>query len=381
MKVARYNYRAQFGETPEDLFSSIREMLMNGQYILTGHVEQFEREFAAYLGVAQTLGVNSGTDALVIGLCAIGVGPGDEVITQANTFHATVAAIRHVGATPVLVDADEESFLINEDQVAAVITERTRVILPVHLYGKPAPMLRLLDLAARYGLLVVEDAAQAHGARIHNRRAGSFGQVACFSFHPSKNLAAAGDGGAIATSSPEIADRIRRLRELGQDGQNNHTTLGFNSKLDAIQARVLAWKLPDLDLWNERRGEIAALYRERLSELPLRCQSANPEEKHAYHLFQIRTSERDALLRHLQDSGIDAVVRYPVPIHLQEAFRDCNWQQGQFPVSERLAKELLCLPIRPDLTIDELDYVCEQTRLFFKRQPASARPLEHAVPG
>jgi dTDP-4-amino-4,6-dideoxygalactose transaminase len=348
----------------DSLLAEIRQMLIGGQYILTDHVAEFERGFADYLGVPHVRRVNCGTDALLIALKALDVGPGDEVITQANTFHATVAAIRHAKATPVLVDADEESFLIDESQISSAITARTRVILPVHLYGKPTPMRSLSDLARRKGLRVIEDAAQAHGARIEGRRAGAFGDIGCFSFHPSKNLAAAGDAGAIAGSS-EVAERVRRLRELGQCGQNNHVTLGFNSKLDAIQARVLSWKLPQLDAWNSDRRRIAAMYRERLSELPIGFQSVTCGEEHVYHLFQIRTEDRDRLMRHLQRAGIDAVVRYPAPIHLQPAFSDCGWRLGQFPVAERLAKELLCLPIRPDMTLEEVDYVCGNVAGFF----------------
>lgn len=365
MNVARYDYRAQFGETSESLFADIREMLLSGQYILTDHVSEFERSFADYLGVPHVKAVNSGTDALLIALRALDIGLGDEVITQANTFYATVAAIRHTGATPVLVDADEESFLIDESQVSSAITPRTRAIVPVHLYGKPTPMRGLLDLARRKGLFIIEDAAQAHGARLDGRRAGSFGDIGCFSFHPSKNLAAAGDGGAIAIGCGRRAERVRRLRELGQCGQNNHVALGFNSKLDAIQARVLLWKLPQLDTWNERRRRIAAIYRERLSKLPIGFQSVTPGEEHVYHLFQIRTKLRDALLDHMQRAGIDAVVRYPFPIHLQEAFNDCKWMAGQFPAAERLAKELLCLPIRPDMSLEEIDYVCHKLAAFF----------------
>jgi dTDP-4-amino-4,6-dideoxygalactose transaminase len=380
MKVPRYNYRSQFGRNPEVLFADIREMLLGGQYILTDHVARFEREFAEYLGVRDVRGVNSGTDALLIALHAVGVSPGDEVITHANTFYATVAAIRLAGATPVLVDADKDSFLIDETQVGPAITERTRVILPVHLYGKPTAMHTLLALATRHGLRIIEDAAQAHGARFKGQAAGAFGDAGCFSFHPSKNLAAAGDGGAISTNSDEIAKRVCLLRELGQRGQNNHVALGFNSKLDAIQARLLSWKLPQLEVWNQRRRNIAAMYRERLRDLPVSFQSVTPGEEHAYHLFQIRTNKRDALLMHLQQSGIDAVVRYPSPIHLQEAFTDCNWQAGQFPVAERLAKELLCLPIRPDMFADEVDYVCDQIGRFFKRQTAQIHQLENAGP-
>jgi dTDP-4-amino-4,6-dideoxygalactose transaminase len=378
MKVERYNYPGQFGSDLETLLSDIRRMLLQGHYVLSGQVSQFEGEFAEYLGVSHVRGVNSGTDALIIALRALGVGPGDEVITQANTFYATVAAIHQVGATPVLVDADENSFLMDVSQLPSVISSKTQAVLPVHLYGKPAPMGAVMSMAKAHALAVVEDAAQAHGARLCGKMAGTFGDIGCFSFHPSKNLAAAGDGGAIATNSAFLDERVRCLRELGQTGQNNHVSLGFNSKLDAIQARILSWKLPHLDLWNEQRRKVAAMYTDRLSGLPIRFQSADDDEEHAFHLFQIRTPERDALLRHLQKAGVDAVVRYPSPIHLQTAFAEFGWQQGQFPVAERLAKELLCLPIRPDLSVDELDYVCDQVRGFFAA--ATVRPPAVHVP-
>ncbi len=366
MRVSRYNYAYQFGTEIDAIMAKLRLMLFDGDYILTEEVAEFERAFANFTNTRFAFGVNTGTDALIIALMALGVGPGDEVITQANTFHATVAAVRLSGATPVLVDAHEESFLIDNSQVEAAITPRTRVVLPVHLYGKATPMDELLFLARKRSLLVVEDAAQAHGARIGSQMVGSIGNVGCFSFHPSKNLAAAGDGGAICTNTSALADRIEELRSLGQRGQNNHVCLGLNSKLDAIQALVLHAKLSKLEHWNMRRRELARMYRERLSGLPLMFQASSKEEEHVYHLFQIRTKPRDALLSHLAEADVDAVVRYPTPIHLQPAFADCGWRCGQFPVAEKLAAELLCLPIRPDLTVDEVDYVSECVRAFFQ---------------
>jgi dTDP-4-amino-4,6-dideoxygalactose transaminase len=371
MKVERYNYARQF-ENAEPLFAEICDMIRNGRYILSGEVTRFETEFAQFVGTARAYGVNTGTDALMIALRALGVGPNDEVITQANTFYATVAAIRLAGATPVLVDADEDSFLIDESQVESAITSKTRVILPVHLYGKPTPMAGLTALAKKHGLSIVEDAAQAHGAEIECRQVGSFGDFGCFSFHPSKNLAAAGDGGAITVSSDILCHRVERLRALGQRRQNEHVMLGWNTKLDAIQARILSWKLTQLQASNDARREIAALYRERLAMLPMSFQSLTPGERHVYHLFQIRSEHRDLLQAHLAASGVDAVVRYPTPIHLQKAFEDCGWRSGQFPVAERLGRELLCLPIRPDLTIDEVDYVCERVQDFFESRAAKA---------
>ena len=310
-------------------------------------------------------GVNTGTDALIVALMALGVGPGDEVITQANTFNATAAAICLVGATPALVDVEAQGFTLDVDQLSAAITPRTRALMPVHLYGRPAPMDVVLALAARRGLWVVEDAAQAVGARWRGRRVGALGHAACFSFHPSKNLAAAGDAGAVVTDDADLAERLRQRKELGQCGQNVHAVVGLNSKIDAMQALVLSAKLPHLDDWNAERRRVAAAYRERLAGLPLGFQAEGEGEEHVYHLFQVRSDRRGALQAALRAAGVDAVVRYPTPIHLQGAFAHCGWRRGQFPVAERLADELLCLPMRPDLTDAEIDHVCDATRAFF----------------
>lgn len=365
MRVARYNYPLDFGEGIGALTADLQRMLLAGRYVLTEEVARFEAAFAEYVGVRHVRGVNSGTDALILALMALGIGPGDEVVTHANTFHATVAAICLVGATPVLVDADDRTWEMDAHPLDAAVTPRTRVLMPVHLFGKPGPMEAVMAVAARHGLRVVEDAAQSHGARVGGRRTGSLGDVSAFSFHPSKNLAAAGDGGAIATDDPEIAAAVERLRSLGQSGQNHHVAVGYNSKLHAIQARILEHKLPSLDRWNAARRQAARGYRERLADLPLRFQPEDAGEEHVYHLFQVRTDRRDALLQHLVDAGVDATLRYPAPIHLQPAFADRGWRPGQFPVAERLAAELLTLPIRPDLSADEQDYVAERIRAFF----------------
>jgi dTDP-4-amino-4,6-dideoxygalactose transaminase len=365
VKISRYNYSAQFGETVGLLMQDLRKMLLDGNYILTEEVRRFEDAFAQFLGAKYARGVNSGTDALIIALLSLRVGFGDEVITQANGFHATAAAILLASAKPVLVDAHEGTFLVDEAQVSAAINSHTRALIPVHLYGKPTPMTGLLNIASKNSLLVVEDAAQAHGARVEGRAVGTFGAVGCFSFHPSKNLAAAGDGGALVTNDRELAGRIGLYRALGQRLQNDHVVVGLNSKLDAIQARILFHKLPFLEQWNEQRRKIAGWYRERLAGLPITVQETTPGETHACHLFPIRTSQRDGLLTHLHQRGVDAVVRYPTPIHLQPAFSSCGWKRGQFPVAERLAKELMCLPIRPDLPLSQVDYVTDCIRSFY----------------
>jgi len=366
MKVPRYNYPDQFGDQFEAVMADFRRMLLEGRYILTREVSDFERSFADYVGTKHAKGINNGTDAIIFALAALGIGPGDEVITAANTFYATVAAICLVGATPVLVDADEQTYLMDVRQLPAAITSRTKAIVPVHLYGKPCPMGEIMRIADGAKLAVIEDAAQAHGAKIDGRRVGSFGRAGCFSFHPSKNLAAAGDAGILVTNDPEIDRFVETTRGLGQQGQNHHVMLGGNSKLDSLQARVLSAKLPRLDAWNVERRRVAAAYRERLAGLPVSFQRDDAGEEHVYHLFQIGTKNRDALLDHLREQGVDAVTRYPQPIHLQPAFAG-RWQSGQFPIAEKLCHESLCLPIRPDMQDDEIDYAVGSVRAFFEK--------------
>ncbi len=365
-RIPRYNYRAQFGPNVDVLISRIQSMILEGHYILSAEVERFEADFAKTIGVRFARGVNTGTDALVLAMRVIGIGPGAEVITHANTFNATVAAIELVGAQPILVDAEEDSFLMNQGQVEAAITKRTRAIIPVHLYGKPTPMTLLSDIARGAELSIIEDAAQAHGARWKGRCVGSFGRLGCFSFHPSKNLAAAGDAGAVVTDDQDLAFALSCHRALGQTGQNDHILPGLNTKLDSIQAAILSWKLDKLEEWNEQRACVAKWYRERLADLPVSFQSISPDELHVYHLFQVRTLRRDELVAHLRSKGVDAVIRYPVPIHLQPAFQRWKWKRGQFPVAEMLATELVALPIRPDMEAGEVDYVAECMRDFFK---------------
>jgi len=365
MKVKRYNYRQQFGPQVDLLLAELKDMLLDGRYILTPEVDDFEKAYGRFLGLRYVRGTNTGTDAIAIALMALGIGRGDEVVTQANTFNATVTAIRMAGASPVLVDADPRTFLMDSSQIDSAVTSRTRAIIPVHLFGKPTPMVPLLATAKRHGIHVVEDAAQAHGARIDGRRAGTFGIAGCFSFHPSKNLAAAGDAGAVATDDLQLAQKVDMIRSLGQQSQNEHVVAGMNSRLDAFQARVLSWKLPRLDEWSSQRRAVASWYRQRLADLPVSFQEEHPTEEHVYHLFQLRTPRRDALQRHLVQAGVDAVVRYPMPIHLQKSFADCGWKAGEFPVAEQLAQELLCLPVRPDLSAAEVDYVANCVRSFF----------------
>ncbi|MBF6333196.1 DegT/DnrJ/EryC1/StrS family aminotransferase [Nocardia transvalensis] len=357
MKVPRYNYPAQFENLPATA-EQIRCALTTGNYVLGESVDRFERRFADYLGAQYAVGVNTGTDALTLALTALGIGPGDEVITVANTFHATVLAIATVGATPVLVDCEPDTYLMDLDAVDAACGPRTRAILAVHLFGRSLDMDRLTAVANRHGIAIIEDCAQAVGCTWRGQRVGTFGIIAAVSFHPSKNLAAAGDAGALVTNDPDIARTVRILRGLGQDGQNNHVALGVNSKLDAIQAIVLDAKLDHLDEWNDERKRIASRYTEALARSGITTPAPpSPPGDHVYHLFHVAVQGRDAVLTRLRADGVDAVVRYPVPIHRQPAFAR-NKFDAVFPHADYQATNTLCLPIRPDLTETEIEYVC-----------------------
>ena len=366
MNVSRYNYRSQFDGCLTNVLDQLQRILIDGSYILGDDVTTFEESFARFVGSRYCVGVNSGTDALIMALVACGLGTGSRIAVQANTFYATLLAILRVGAVPVLIDADPTTFLMDLDAL-----ERERkldAILPVHLFGLASDLTRIRRHAERVGAIVIEDCAQAHGAVHNGRMTGVYGSVGCFSFHPSKNLAAAGDAGACVTNNHRIAERLRQLRNLGQSEQNDHVVVGFNSRLDAIQAVVLNAKLPKLNGWNAARIAIAKRYRTELSGLPVSFQSTGDPEEHVYHLFQLRTGARDALLEHLQANGIEATIRYPVPIPRQRVFSNLGWTEGVYPVADALASELLCLPMRPDVTEGEVEQVVTSVRDFFLKK-------------
>ena len=336
--------------------------LERGDYVLGGDVEAFEREWAAWCGVRQAVGVDSGTSALELALRAFGVGPGDEVVTVANTFVATAFAITHTGATPVLVDADPHTWTIDVEQVAAALTPRTRAIVPVHLYGGLCDMAPLLALARERGIAVIEDACQAHGAREGERRAGAFGDAAAFSFYPAKNLGASGDGGMIVTGSDAVAERCRTARNYGQRVKYHSEELGFNRRLDTLQAAMLRVKLPHLDGWNAARRRHAAAYGAALEGLPLVLPRLRAGVEGVWHLYAIRVRGRDRVRAALADEGIETGIHYPVPVHLQGAYAAAPWRAGDFPVSERLSEETLSLPMYPELPAGALDRVVDALR-------------------
>jgi len=355
MGVPFVDLKAQYRTIRAEIDAAIREVVESGAFVLGPAVERFEREFAEYLGVRHVAGVSSGTAALQLALLALDIGPGDEVIVPAHTFVATAEAVSHVGARPVLVDVTDDTGNIDPALVVSAITDRTRAIIPVHLYGHPADLDPILDAADRHGIPVVEDACQAHGARYKGGRAGSFGRLACFSFYAGKNLGAYGEGGAVATNDPALDARIRRFRDHGQSQRYHHAEIGFNARLEGIQGAVLAVKLRHLDHWNELRREHAAYYSERLAESGVRVPVIRDGCEAVHHLYVVRTEDRDELQAHLAERGIQTGLHYPVPVHLQPAYAALGHPAGTFPVAERWAKECLSLPMFAELTDAAVD--------------------------
>lgn len=339
------------------LREAFERVLRSGWYILGQEVEQFEREFAAYCGARGCVGVANGLDALALALRALGVGAGDEVIVPSNTYIATWLAVSQVGATPVPVEPLEATANLDPARIAAALTPRTRALMPVHLYGQPADLAPILALAREHGLKVVEDAAQAHGARYQGRRLGAHGDAVAWSFYPGKNLGALGDGGAVTTDDPRLADRIRVLRNYGSRRKYHNEVLGVNSRLDELQAALLRAKLPRLDEDNARRAALAARYLQRLETGPVRPIQVAPHGDSAWHLFVIRHPRRDALAAALAQRGIGTMIHYPVPAHLQPAYAALGFAPGSFPIAEALHREVLSLPMGPTMRLEDVDRV------------------------
>lgn len=349
--------------------TAVAEVIASCGFILGPKVKAFEDAFASYCGVEHCVGVSNGTDALVVVLRGLDIGAGDEVITTPHTFGATAEAICHVGARPVLVDVEDDHLCLDPNLVEAAVTPATRAILAVHIYGHPADMTALGDIAARHDLHLLEDAAQAQGARRAGLRAGAMGRAACFSFYPGKNLGAYGDAGGITTDDPELARRLRSLRNHGQALSGSkfvYDEIGYNNRMDGLQGAVLGVKLPHLDDWNARRRAIAARYAERLEgtgdlQLPGAAADAEP----VYHLYTVRTDQRDQLATHLHSAGISSAVMYPTPLHLNKAYAFLGHGPGAFPVSEKACRKILSIPIFPELAPELVDHVADQVRAFF----------------
>ena len=362
--IPQANPHAQYISHQAEIDQAIARVLEKGRYILGEEAAAFEREFADYIGVRFGVGVGSGTEALHLALRACGVGPGDEVITVAHTAVATVAAIELCGATPVMVDIDPRSFTLDPTKLEAAITPATRAVIPVHLYGQSADLEPILSLARKRRVRVIEDCAQSHGATYHGRRTGAWGDMACFSFYPTKNLGAIGDGGFVATDDPQLAENARLLREYGWRERYVSDVAGWNTRLDELQAAILRVKLRTLDADNARRRRLASMYDEWLAASPVILPVEMPYGQHVYHLYVVRAERRDALQVFLKERGIGSLIHYPVPVHLQPAYRGRLGDVGSLPETERAAREVLSLPMFPELTEAEVRQVADAVREF-----------------
>lgn len=356
--------RAQYQPLKKEILNAISNVLDDMQLFLGENVQHFEAEFAEYCRTRYAVGLGSGTEALHLALIACGIGPGDEVITVSHTFIATVEAIRLAGARPVLVDIDPDTFTIDVNHIEDKITPQTKAIIPVHLYGQPADMDPILSIGEKHRLAVVEDACQAHGAEYKGKRTGSLGDVGCFSFYFSKNLGAYGEAGICVTSKPEIAQRLRMLRDHGSERKYYHSIIGVNARLDEVQAAVLRVKLKRLDQWNEARRRNAHMYTELLEDGPVATPGEAEYAKHVYHLYVLRSRCRDRLQTYLRDRGISTGIHYPVPVHLQGAWQIANYRTESLPITERYVGEILSLPMYPELSKESIQRVAEAIRQF-----------------
>ncbi len=374
MKVPFVDLAAQHASLKSEIDEAVGCVMTKCDFILGEETAKFEEEFAEYLGVKKCVGVASGTDALELALRATGVGAGDEVILPANSFIATALAVARAGGRPVLADVLPDTYSISPEDVERRITSRTKAMIPVHLYGQPADMDAIMAIARRHGLIVIEDACQAHGAVWKGSKCGSIGAASAFSFYPSKNLGACGDGGVVATSDESVAEQIRLLRNYGQRVKYEHVIKGGNSRLDTLQAAVLRVKLAYLDKWNRARSVHAEHYTRRLGHL---SKVVTPvvryggEFSHVFHLYVIRAERRDELLNFLLSAGIGCGIHYPRPIHMQPAFLDLGYREGDFPVAEQAAREILSLPMFPEMSDEQIEAVCESIERFYKNEGQS----------
>ncbi len=359
MTIPLVDLKRQYCLIRDEVMSAAARVFESAEFCLGPEVSAFEEEFGFFCGARHAIGVNSGTSALHLALLAAGVGPDDEVITTPWTFVASIAAIVYTGARPVFVDIDPETYAIDPLRIEQAITPRTKVILPVHIYGHPADMGPILDIARRRGLLVIEDAAQAHGAEYQGRRCGSIGDFACFSFYPGKNLGAYGEGGLVTTQYPELARKIRMLRDWGAEKKYQHQLKGYNYRMEAIQAAILRVKLRYLERWTEARRAHAMRYAELLSGAPVGLPTETPGNRHVFHIYAIRTAHRRELMESLQCSGIRAGIHYPYPVHLLPAYADLGYRAGDFPQAEDAAQQEISLPMFPELTDAEIETVAQ----------------------
>ncbi len=364
--------QAQYRSIKTEIDAAIQRVLASGQFVLGDEVTSFERAFASYCACSEAIAVNSGTSALHLALLAAGVGPGHEVITTPFTFVATVAAILYAGARPVYVDIDPRSFTIDAQKIEAAITPQTRALIPVHLYGQPADMDPIVEIARRHKLLVIEDAAQAHGAEYKGRRVGSIGDLGCFSFYPGKNLGAYGEGGAVTTNNPEYAHTIRLLRNWGEERKYHHVLRGYNYRLEALQAAILGVKLRHLESWTEARRAHARSYGELLANADVGLPQAMPYARHVYHVYTVRVRDRQAVQDSLKAQGVQTGIHYPVPVHLQPAYAEPRYRAGDFPAAEAASREVLSLPMYPELTREQQVVIAEALSRACATQPVAS---------
>jgi len=362
--------KAQYQTIREQALSSIEQVLGSCEFILGPNVSAFEQEIAEYLGVKHAIGVGNGTDALVLILDALGIAPGDEVITTPYTFFATAECVSRLGAKPVFVDIDPITLTIDQEKLEQAITSRTKAVIPVHIFGRAADMPRIMDIASRHHLFVVEDACQSIGGEIQGKKLGTFGNAGAFSFFPTKNLGAYGDGGLVVTDGDELAERVRMLRAHGSKVKYHNELIGYNSRLDEMQAAVLRVKLRHLNEWHNRRREIALEYNKLLKDLPRQLPDPGDKGEHVFHLYTILTGDREKLRAYLKSRGIETGVYYPTPLHLQPAYADLGYRRGDFPVSESACERNISLPMYPELTDEQIHYVAQAVRNFFEERGA-----------
>jgi dTDP-4-amino-4,6-dideoxygalactose transaminase len=379
VKIPLADLEAQNASIREPLEAAAIRVLRSGRYGLGPEVDAFQQAFASYCGSAHAIAVNSGTSALHLALLACGIGAGDEVITVAFTFVATIAAIQYTGARPVLVDIEPRAWTIDAEAVRAAITPRTKAIVPVHLHGRPADMTALAALADAHDLWLIEDASQAHGARHDGRRVGGIGDIGTFSFYPSKPLGALGEGGAVVTSNPDLAERVRMLRHWGQARQNDHALPGFNMRMDAVQAAMLRVKLDHVDRWSAARARHARQYRDGLGDGMAYSPAAFAGCSDAHHVFAIDVPDRDRVRATLAAAGIETGIHYPRPVHLQPAYANLGYIKGDFPIAERVAERTLSLPMFAEMTEQQVDDICRVTRQAIRNEADTAAET-HAIP-
>ena len=366
MNVPFLNLAAQYEALKSQLLPAVEQVLAGGHYVLGPNVAAFEQEIAAFTGAKFGVGVNSGSDALTLALRALDIGPGDEVITTPFTYIAPAESIHQMGAKIVFADIDPGTLCLDPKEVERRIAPRTKAIIAVHLFGQMADLGAVQELAAGRGIHLIEDCAQAIGARCGTRPAGSLGAMGCFSFYPTKNLGADGDGGMLVTSDDALAKKLRMLRVHGIERRYYHDLHGFNSRLDELQAAILRVKLRHLDAWNDRRRAIAARYSAGLAGLPVEAPVTAPGNHHIFHVYAIQTDRRDELQQHLERCGVPTLIYYPLPLHQQKVYADCGWSEGDFPVAEATSRRILPLPMYPELTDDQVDYVIETVKAFWK---------------